>query len=515
MRELVPGDVLLLSAGDRVGVDLEVLAARDLMLDESLVTGESVAVPRVSGEPLQGGTFVVPGEGSALVTATGSRTALARIGQLVDEAERPPSPLTLELRRVVRVVAVIAAIVGIGLGLASLALGLGVTSAFVFAVGVAVALIPEGLLPTVTLSLARGAEKMAMRNALVRRLDAVETLGVTTFICTDKTGTLTQNRMNVVEVVTLEGVVRVRGQGYEPAAVLDGSAAAIACVPVVAQSALSCVTGRVINGQSGWTASGDPMEAALHCLALRVGVGDGPDGVRLSYSPDRMISSCLTAGRVAVIGASEAVFAQCASVPNAEHLFHERDLRSVTANTRSDGKAFLGLAQNLRLRADITRCRADETEQARSRTFEKAVPQAPSSSAEPWIDAARKALGAGSRSMGAVGAGRVPGLPERRVWRAGDGKETCDFLVGCCFEMPVVLADGSEETGLEQADDIIGLDDAIRRILRADRRCHDHAARAEGASDTAGGGRGSARRDPIVYDQSGPSVQPQRPASAA
>lgn len=317
VAELVPGDLVLLAPGDRVGADLDVVEGEELEVDESMLTGESAVVTHGVGDRLHGGTFVVQGEARAVVVATGAHTTLAEIGRLTGSAERPPSPLTMELKRVVRIVAVIAAVVGVGLGAASLLLGLGLTSAFIFAIGVAVALIPEGLLPTVTLSLARGAEKMADRGALVRRLDAVETLGATTFICTDKTGTLTQNRMNVVEVVTLAGVVRVDGDGYSPTGRLDGPAAALPLVPEVALAALRCVTGRIVEGPTGWTASGDPMEAAFHCLALRVGVHPGPEGQRMPYTPDRMISSSLDDGRVSVLGGTEAVFARCREVPDA------------------------------------------------------------------------------------------------------------------------------------------------------------------------------------------------------
>lgn len=313
---LVPGDLVVLSAGDRVGADLEVVSSENLMVDESLVTGESVAVRHSEGDRLTGGTFVVQGEALAVVVATGSRTALADIERLAGSAERPASPLTTELKRVVRIIAVIASLVAIGLGSASLLLGLDLTSAFIFAVGVAVALVPEGLLPTVTLSLARGAEQMAGRRALVRRLDAVETLGATTFICTDKTGTLTQNRMNAVEVVTPAGRVQVHGEGYEPTARLDGDPAAIDLLPAVARAALRCVAGRVDEGPEGWRAIGDPMDAALHCLALRVGVAAEPEGRREPYTADRLLSSSLDGDRVSVLGATESVFRRCLDVPD-------------------------------------------------------------------------------------------------------------------------------------------------------------------------------------------------------
>ena len=314
VRELVTDDVVLLAAGDRVGADMRVTAARSLHLDESLTTGESGAVRHDAGDDLMAGTFVVEGEAEAVVTATGPRTTLAGISDLVSTAQRPPSPLTVELHRVVRVVAVIAFATGLLLGATALLLGLGVTQAFLFGVGVSVALVPEGLLPTVTLSLARGAQTMAGRNALVRRLDAVETLGSTTFICTDKTGTITQNRMSVVEVVTASGSVHVTGSGYEPVAAFSGPAGATPQVAAVAEAALACVVGRVLR-RDEWVADGDPMEAAIHCLALRSGAthldGGERGGVRLPYTADRMLSSCLRDGRAFVLGAPEQVLDRC------------------------------------------------------------------------------------------------------------------------------------------------------------------------------------------------------------
>lgn len=313
--DLVPGDVVLLAAGDRVAADLDVVSAADLALDESLLTGESAVVRHARGDILRGGTFVVQGEARAVVVATGSRTVLADIGRLTAGAQRPPSPMTLELKRVVRVIAVIAAIVGVGLGATSLLLGLGLTQAFVFAIGVSVALVPEGMLPTVTLSLARGAELMAEKHALVRRLDAVETLGATTFICTDKTGTLTENRMNVLEVVTAAGIVRIRGEGYAPTADLAGPPEAVALVPRAARAALRCVAGRVVEREGRWEAAGDPMEAAFHSLALRVGTDAEATGHRVPYTADRLLSSSLDGDQVSVLGATEAVLARCRAVP--------------------------------------------------------------------------------------------------------------------------------------------------------------------------------------------------------
>jgi calcium-translocating P-type ATPase len=315
--ELVVDDIVLLSAGDRIPADLTLEIAHELRCDESMVTGESGGVEHARGDALLGGTFVVQGEGEARVVAVGAGTALARIATLAGSATRSASPLSQQLARVVRVVAVVAAVTGVLLGVGSLFLGLSPTDSFLFGVGVAVALVPEGLLPTVTLSLARGAQLMAGRHALVRRLDAVETLGATTFICTDKTGTLTQNRMAVREVATLHGVVHLTGTGYQPVATVTGSDEARAASREVARAALACVTARVVPHGDTWTAEGDPTEAALHCLALRLGVDDTQNRTarRRPYTADRLMSSCRQDDEVLVLGAPERVVERCTSPP--------------------------------------------------------------------------------------------------------------------------------------------------------------------------------------------------------
>ncbi|HEX2893611.1 MAG TPA: cation-transporting P-type ATPase [Marmoricola sp.] len=344
--DLVVGDVVLLSAGDRVAADLEVHVAHELGCDESMVTGESGTVPRSTGNRLMAGTFVVQGEGEATVAATGANTTLAGISALAQSASRTASPLSVQLARVVRVVAVIAATTGILLGLGALGLGLSATEAFLFGIGVSVALVPEGLLPTVTLSLARGAQLMADRNALVRRLDAVETLGATTFVCTDKTGTLTQNRMSVREVATPYGGITVSGTGYQPEGTVVGSDAAIEAARQLARAALACVTGRAVRRGDDWVAEGDPMEAALHTLARRLRVSDEHSRTarRRPYTSDRLMSSCREGEEVFVIGAPERVFDRCVSVPSSAHaelaamVAAGRRVLAVATRTWQDGR---------------------------------------------------------------------------------------------------------------------------------------------------------------------------------
>ncbi|RYU11515.1 cation-translocating P-type ATPase [Nocardioides iriomotensis] len=316
--DVVTGDVLLLEEGDRVCADAVVRRTDALTVDESLVTGESVAVPHEAGEDLLAGTFVVQGAAEAEVTATGTATTLARISELAASAHRPSSPLSVALRRVVRFVALTAVGTGVLLGAGALLLGLDATAAFLFGVGVAVALVPEGLLPTVTLSLAHGAQQMAGRHALVRRLDAVETLGATTYVCTDKTGTITQNRMAVVSVWQPSGWVRVEGEGYTPEARVSGDPDALGRLPAVARWAAACVHGRARLHADRWVADGDPMDAAVHALLLRLG-GDEPPRVLAGapFSRDRMLTSVVVEDALVVLGAPEQVLARCVGRPEA------------------------------------------------------------------------------------------------------------------------------------------------------------------------------------------------------
>ena len=238
------------------------------------------------------GTFVVEGDAEGVVQKTGPRTRLADMAALTEGAVRPQSPLSIQLDRLVRVIAVAALSVGCVLAAASLGLGSSFTDALLFGVGVTVALVPEGLLPTVTLSLARGAQRMASQHALVRHLEAVETLGATTFICTDKTGTLTRNQMSAVEVWTPSGTAVPHGEGYDPAGTVTGPSDAVDLAREAATAGRACIIGRAVERKGRWVPEGDPMEVALDVLARRapgrpirlgcpVGVLPGADVQRL------------------------------------------------------------------------------------------------------------------------------------------------------------------------------------------------------------------------------------------
>ncbi len=317
--DVVVGDVLLLEAGDRVPADADVLLADAALLDTSTLTGESEPTSLAAGDRVFAGTFLVEGLAEAVVVATGSGTRLAGIAGATSAATAHPTPLTRELTRVVRGIGAIAVVTGAAFMLLTVVLGRPVADAFVLGIGVTVALVPEALLPTVTLALAWGAERMARRQVLVRSLDAVETLGSTTFVCTDKTGTLTLNQMTVVAAWTPAGSARVGTAGYAPSAQVDVDAGAGGAVAELARAGARCSRGYVEPSDERWVAHGDPMEAALDAFARRLGV-DTPAvrarswaDVAFAFDPHRRRMSVVADGQVLAKGAPDSVLPLCAA----------------------------------------------------------------------------------------------------------------------------------------------------------------------------------------------------------
>jgi P-type Ca2+ transporter type 2C len=288
--ELVPGDVVLLAEGDRVSVDGRVLLSDDLKVDNSALTGESESVPRSAqalaappADPAEAsnlvfaGTYVASGSGRAVVVATGARTRLGVISRLTGEVSRRPTPLRIDLNRSVRTIGAFAVGAGVVFFGVSLALGTPPRDGFLFAVGVIVALVPEGLLPTLTLSLAMGATRMARRGALVRHLEAVETLGSTTVICSDKTGTMTANQMTARAVATLGRRYRLSGIGYDPSGtILAGerplAGGELAELQELLRAAALCNDAHLEQRDGRWRCVGGPTEGALLVLAAKGGI---------------------------------------------------------------------------------------------------------------------------------------------------------------------------------------------------------------------------------------------------
>ena len=352
--QVVVGDLVILSAGDRVVADMTAVEAHGLELDESTLTGEAEPVEVIADSMLWAGTFVVSGEGTAAVCATGVNTQLAGIAALTASAERPPGPLALELRRIVRIMAVLTVSVGAAFFILTLFTGTPARDGFLFAVGITVALVPEGLLPTLTLSLAMGAQRMAHKNALVRHLQAVETLGSTTFICTDKTGTLTRNEMSVVQIWTPVGSVHIQGEGYAPVAEILGSQQARSAAAQAASAAQFCSQGRAVEQQGSWVAIGDPMECAIDASFRRLSSSESPSELseiptavrRFAFDPQRRRASASTQDWLFAQGAPDAMFPLCLASSNLETSLIE-SARKATEDLASQGLRVLAVARRL------------------------------------------------------------------------------------------------------------------------------------------------------------------------
>ncbi len=286
---LARGDILELREGDRISADARLLSCDDLRVDESALTGESkpvskqVAAPAAVEDPLDApdlafaGTYVTSGAARAIVFATGTRTRIGQIAGLTQSVVRRPTPLRLDLDRAVRVIAVFALAAGLLFFGASLALGAPATDGFLFAIGVIVALVPEGLLPTLTLSLSISATRMAHRGALVRSLEGVETLGATTIICSDKTGTMTTNQMTARAAWTPARSLTATRTGWTPGGTLleddrPLDDAARAELRHLLEAAALCGDARLEAHDGGFRCVGDPTEGALVAFARKGGV---------------------------------------------------------------------------------------------------------------------------------------------------------------------------------------------------------------------------------------------------
>ncbi len=288
--QLVPGDLVRVEAGDKVPADLRLLAHAELQVDESALTGESVPVvkdedvlPRETAvadrrNMLYSGTLVTHGTGSALVVATGAETELGEIHRLVATADTLSTPLTRKLAGFSK------ALTAVILGLAAATFAVGVirgertADMVTAAVALAVGAIPEGLPAAVTITLAIGVGRMARRRAVVRRLPAVETLGSTTVICTDKTGTLTENQMTVRQIWTPSSSLRVTGSGYDAEGELvdeSGQPVGVESDEALRWSLLAgarCVDARLSERDGRTHVVGDPTEGALLVAAGKAGL---------------------------------------------------------------------------------------------------------------------------------------------------------------------------------------------------------------------------------------------------
>jgi magnesium-transporting ATPase (P-type) len=288
-EDIVPGDLVLLEPGERVPADLRMVRIRNLRIDEAALTGESVPVdksiaPVAAAAPLGdrasmvfSGTIVASGNGAGVAVATGSASQLGRISTLVGTIETLTTPLLRQMNRLARRLTALILVGSASLfAFAVLVRGYHWQEAFMVMIGLAVAAIPEGLPAVMTITLAIGVQRMAARNAIVRRLPAVETLGAVSVICSDKTGTLTRNEMTVRTVLTTEGKFEVSGAGYRPEGTfeLNGVIVDPARHPALGEltrAAILCNDAELRESGGAWAVHGDPMEGALMSLGLKAG----------------------------------------------------------------------------------------------------------------------------------------------------------------------------------------------------------------------------------------------------
>lgn len=290
VSQLVPGDIVIIEAGDRVPADLRLLRARGLLIDEAPLTGESVAAEKnegiVASDAALGdrtnmafsGTLVAAGQATGVVVATGLQTQIGRISQMLSEVDSLETPLLRQInqfaRRFTGFVLVGAAAL---FAFAVLVRGFDLGEALIAVVALAVGLVPEGLPAVITITLAIGVRRMAARRAVIRKLPAVETLGATSVICSDKTGTLTRNEMTAHHVIFADRRLVVSGAGYAPEGTiaLEGAgdeAAALAAAEPIIRCALLCNDASLTKQDGLWSVQGDPMEGALVTLAIKAGM---------------------------------------------------------------------------------------------------------------------------------------------------------------------------------------------------------------------------------------------------
>ena len=339
---LVPGDVVLFESGDKVPADLRLLRTKGLQIQEAALTGESLPAAKdaaavAADAPLgdrtsmaYAGTLVVSGRGRGVVVATGSRSEIGRISTLLGSVGTLTTPLLEQVGRFSRVLTVlILVLAAIVFAIGVLGWGFTAEAMFLAAVGLAVAAIPEGLPAIMTITLAIGVQRMARRNAIVRRLPAVETLGSVSVICSDKTGTLTRNEMMVATIAVGGRLIAVTGEGYAPAGrfLADDREMEPAAAPLLGalmRGAQLCSDASLRQEDGDWRIEGDPTEGALVCVAAKGGIdGDAEakawpriDVIPFESEHRFMATLNRSAGGDAIVyvkGAPERILAMCAT----------------------------------------------------------------------------------------------------------------------------------------------------------------------------------------------------------
>ena len=336
-RELVPGDVVVVRMGDRVPADARVLQSINLTADEAALTGESVAVEKTTAaldgatlpvgdrrNMIYAGTIAAYGRGQALVVATGMSTEFGQIARMVESVDAGRTPLQENLDRLGAALGKAALVVVAIVVVVGLARGLPPIDMFMFGIALAVAVVPEALPAVVTISLAIGVRRMVKRNALVRRLPIVETLGSTSVICSDKTGTLTKNEMTVRHLCADRQLFELTGTGYDPTGDLVQEGSVVqppAAVQRLLRAAALASDARLVKREGRWTIDGDATEGALLVAAVKTGLDltalsdEEPRVAEIPFTSDRRRMTTLHGSLSSAVayskGAAEDIVASC------------------------------------------------------------------------------------------------------------------------------------------------------------------------------------------------------------
>ena len=325
-RTVVPGDVLLFEAGDKVAADCTLQTGVQVSCNEAMLTGESLPAAKQPGDRLYMGCIVMTGRGEGVVTATGMETEMGKIAGMMETAGEEPTPLQLKLKQLGRFVAVACVTICLAVGFLGFLQGNDFLEMLLTGISLAVAAIPEGLPAIVTITLALSVNRILRRGAVIRKLHAVETLGCAGVICTDKTGTITQNKMTVQRIWVPGRTLNVSGSGYRAQGAVEENgrpvqAARDAALGRLCEAASLCTTAHITRAKDVYDVMGDPTEVAVLVAAAKAGVTkeallqqytvigenpfdaarkrmsvtvSGPGGVRLlcKGAPDMLLARC-------------------------------------------------------------------------------------------------------------------------------------------------------------------------------------------------------------------------------